>query len=48
LKQIGIDLAKERFGIPGVEAHGRVAVDKKITRQHLRARKIEKLGIWLS
>ena len=36
VKTIGIDLAKETFGVHGVDAHGRVVVHKRVTRKHLR------------
>ncbi len=35
LKTIGIDLAKETFGLHGVDARGRVIVHKRITRKQL-------------
>jgi hypothetical protein len=35
VKTIGIDLAKETFGLHGVDGRGRVVVHKRITRKHL-------------
>jgi transposase len=35
VKTLGIDLAKETFGVHGVDALGRVAVHKRITRKQL-------------
>src|SRR5271167_3642541 len=35
VKTIGIDLAKETFGLHGVDGRGRVVVHKRVTRKHL-------------
>ncbi len=35
VKIIGIDLAKETFGLHGVDGHGRVVVHKRVTRKQL-------------
>jgi transposase len=35
VKTLGIDLAKETFGLHGVDARGRVVVHKRVTRKHL-------------
>jgi len=35
LRTLGIDLAKETFGVHGVDARGRVVVHKRLTRKHL-------------
>jgi len=35
VKTIGIDLAKETFGLHGVDALGRVVVHKRVTRKQL-------------
>ncbi len=35
LKTIGIDLAKETFGLHGVDGRGRVVVHKRVTRKQL-------------
>ncbi len=35
VKTIGIDLAKETFGLHGVDGCGRVVVHKRVTRKHL-------------
>ena len=35
VKTLGIDLAKETFGLHGVDALGRVAVHKRVTRKQL-------------
>ena len=36
VKTLGIDLAKETFGLHGVDALGRVVVHKRVTRKQLR------------
>src|SRR5208282_3642627 len=35
LKTIGIDLAKDVFGVHGVDARGKALVHKRVTRKHL-------------
>jgi transposase len=35
VKTLGIDLAKETFGLHGVDALGRVAVHRRVTRKQL-------------
>ena len=35
VKTLGIDLAKETFGLHGVDTLGRVVVHRRVTRKHL-------------
>ena len=35
IKTIGIDLAKDVFGVHGVDARGKALVHRRVTRKHL-------------